>query len=241
MKKFILTLFIFNITSSIGAPSNISLVFPLVDGWAHKTEKAYAPAAIKSIFNKRQEQASLNFRPFKRALVDFQQGRFDCFVGGDEKTMLDFAKVKTISSKLIRNTSLRLYTLKKNKKQSTLKEALNKNVIYVRGLDLASLDQKFKHINSVTSVKQAVGMMKAGRVDVLMHWFPSTQEIMKDFHTDDSIILYTIKEKVNCHINARNIKFIKSLDSQITKFKSRGDLNRLHKHFYGKLPFNHSM
>lgn len=218
--------------------NSIKLVLPEVDGWAHVTEKSFAPEALNRIAKgKLRSKMSLNYRPFKRALLDFKNGKFDCFVGGDEKTMLDFASVETISSEMIRNTSLRIYTLKNNPKLTTFEQMKKKRIIYVRGLDLNSLQKEFKSldIESVTGVKQAVKMMKSKRVDAFLHWFPSTDEIMTDFHNTDKKIYYTIKEKVNCHINEESKKFISQLNNKILKFKKSGGLKKLHFDFYGDI------
>jgi ABC-type amino acid transport substrate-binding protein len=220
--------------------SSISLVFPLVDGWAHKTEPAYAPTALKRISQAGLiKKVSMDYRPFKRALLEFSTGKFDCFVGGDEKTMLDFAKVKTVSSKMIRNTTLRVYTLNGSKKITNLEQLKDKSIVYVRGVDFNSLNYKFDmaKAKSVSRVQQAVEMMKNKRVDLFLHWFPSTPEIMKDFHNHGSITFYSIKERVNCHINPRTTAFIKKLNNDIISFKKRGDLRKLYKEFYGTLPF----
>ncbi len=242
MLKFILIILISLSFSVHSSETKISLVLPLVDGWAHKTNKSYAPEAINRITKgDLRKKISLNYRPFKRALQAFKKKKFDCFVGGDENTMLDFASVKTISSKMIRNTSLRVYTLKKNKKVMNLKQLEGKKVIYVRGLELKSLEHDFSKVqtSSVNDVIQAVKMMKAERIEALLHWFPSTKEIMSDFHNHHSIILYTIKERVNCHINARSKKFIKELNEMITSFDAVGGIKKLHTDFYGDLPFKH--
>jgi ABC-type amino acid transport substrate-binding protein len=242
MKK-ILTLIAFCLCFSVFAAqkqNDISLVFPLVDGWAHKTEPAYAPTALRRISkNGLIKKMSMGYRPFKRALMEFGQAKFDCFVGGDEKTMKDFAKVETISSKMIRNTTLRAYSLKDNKKITSLDQLKGKKIVYVRGVDFNSLNFKFNMENtkSVSRVQQAVEMMKSKRVDLFLHWFPSTPEIMNDFHNHGSITFYHIKERVNCHINPRTTAFIKKLNKDIISFKGRGDLKKLYKEFYGTLPF----
>lgn len=237
-----ITLFICLTCSTQAISSEISLIFPLVDGWAHKTDKSYAPEAIKRITKgKFGTELNLTFRPFKRALTDFGNKKYDCFVGGDEKTMMDFAAVKTVSSSMIRNTSLRAYTLKGEKKILTKKELLGKNIVYVRGLDLSSL--KFKLDSSKTTslndVNQAVKIMKAKRSNVFLHWFPSTEEVMRDFHNDGAVILYTIKEKINCHNTKENREFISHLNDKIIKFQNNGGLKKLHNDFYGELPFAH--
>ncbi len=225
------------------ADDKISLVFPIVDGWAHKTIDTYAPAALKGITKgKLRDKISLNFRPFKRALIEFKQKKFDCFVGGDEKTMLDFASVKTVSSSLIRYTSLRAYTLKNKPKILNLKELEGKSLVYVRGLDLASLNFDFKGVQklNVTEVNQAVRIMQANRVQTFLHWFPSTKKIMNDFHNDKGTILYTIKERVNCHITKKSKRFIKKFNKKAELFRSKNGLVKLHKKFHGVLPFNHN-
>ncbi|WP_127716265.1 hypothetical protein [Halobacteriovorax sp. HLS] len=227
---------------NLNAFAKVSLVLPLVDGWAHQTEKSYAPEAINRVtkgnFN---NNIKLVFRPFKRALTDFEKKKYNCFVGGDEKTMKDFANVETISSKMIRNTSLRAYTLKGHPKIVTQESIKDKEVVYVRGLDLSSLelDLSKTKTSSVNDVKQAVKIMKAQRATVFLHWFPSTPEVMQDFHNSHSVILYTIKEKVNCHNTPENRKFISELNKKIDYFKSQGGLEKLHTDFYGDLPFVH--
>jgi len=220
----------------------ISLVFPIVDGWAHKSIDTYAPAAVNQISEgSLRKKISMNYRPFKRALIEFKMKKFDCFVGGDEQTMLDFAGTKTISSTLIRYTTLRAYTLKDSKKVSNLEELKGKSIVYVRGLDLASLDFDFKDVKklNVTEVNQAVRIMKHKRVDVFLHWFPSTKKIMSEFNNDRATILYSIKERVNCHINERSKAFIKQFNKKTALFKQKNGLKKLHKKFHGVLPFEH--
>lgn len=242
MKKILIFTSILFCFSTLAAQKQnpISLVFPLVDGWAHKTEAAYAPTALKRISKAGLiKKVSMDYRPFKRALMEFGKGSFDCFVGGDEKTMLDFAKVKTVSSKMIRNTTLRAYSLKGSKKITKLSQLKGKRIVYVRGVDFGSLTYKFDmdKTESVSRVQQAVEMMKSKRADLFLHWFPSTPEIMSDFHNHRSITFYSIKERVNCHINSRTTAFINKLNKDIVAFKKRGDLRKLYKEFYGTLPF----
>ena len=242
MKTHTKLISIFLLLQNIYCAEKVSLVLPLVDGWAHQSEQSYAPEAINRIAKRDLiNSIDLIYRPFKRALTDFGKGKYNCFVGGDEKTMLDFANVETISSKMIRNTSLRAYTLKDSKTIMSVNEIKDKEIVYVRGLDLDSLkiDLSKAKTSSVNDVKQAVKIMKAQRATVFLHWFPSTPEVMGDFHNHQSVILYTIKEKVNCHDTKTNRKFIAKLNNKIDNFKTHGGLEKLHKDFYGDLPFVH--
>lgn len=210
-----------------GEPVNVAV--PTYRGYSDKD----APGYLNELLNSMQiDGIRYHFVPLKRAAQDYFQKKYDCFVGMSPKIMSVYGLQST--DKIFSESYLTLTAklLVKENKDCSLKSMKGKTVLALEGFPV---EQFFKEVKiekamHVRGLRQSYKMLKSGRVDGLIAFFPSSIHEMyslKECHS-----FFSSKESLQCWRSPKNVKAISKFNDKLNSLKSSGKLTKIKSNLY---------
>jgi ABC-type amino acid transport substrate-binding protein len=179
-----------------------TIVIAFEENWADNKDKGLGVDFLRSIFPKEKyPDINVVVSPLPRALMDFQKGNVDCFMGGDENIFIKYVHMKPLSSRPYHRSSFRIFSLKSKLKIKSVDQIFSSKVAWLRGMDINAIfgpEKKKLNLIEVVANVQGIDILKKGRADYFATWSPVYGGDRRLVHTNSKISFFDLYDQLNC-------------------------------------------
>lgn len=205
------------------SPTLLRIAEPQITGLVEADGQGVYQRLVNAALEGGTYQIESRFFPFKRAMAEFINKRFDCLYSQTELAEKLLGRENVVFSLPLGQFGFYFFTRRGQLAPRSLDDLREQRLIGILGqIDYYQELLPGLEVAGVPSEKQAMGMITLGRADVYIGALPDLLPHVNEFSVALDHPLLVLEDRLTCHRSVANEHFITALNQRLQEMKMSG-------------------